>query len=106
MKYFGFSVSRAVGQFNCLCQTTSSYSCCYVMVADERTESHRDETKKLKAYIVKMKKELAETRDKMATDSASSETERAELQRQLDALREAVGAGQQRSEFNLLVSFS
>ena len=71
------------------------------MVADERTESHRDETKKLKAYIVKMKKELAETRD-----SASSETERAELQRQLNALREAVGAGQQRSEFNLLVSVS
>ncbi|CAI8051973.1 GRIP and coiled-coil domain-containing protein 2 [Geodia barretti] len=42
-----------------------------------------------------MKKELAETRDKVATDSASSETERVELQRQLNALREAVGAGQQ-----------
>ena len=73
------------------------------MTADEQTESHRDETKKLKAYIVKMKKELAETRDRMATDSV---TERAELQRQLNVLREDVGTGQQRSEFNFLVSFS
>ena len=66
-----------------------------MVAAGQLTESHREETKKLKAYIVKMKKELSEARDKMATAAASSTDEKAELQRQLEAMKEA---GQQRSE--------
>ena len=69
---------------------------CVCVAADQQAEGHREETKKLKAYVVKMKKELAEARDKMATSALSSE-EKAELQRQLDEMRESVGAGQQRS---------
>ena len=45
-----------------------------------------------------MKRELSEARDKMAADSASSDKEKAELQRQMDTMREALGVGQQRSE--------
>ena len=71
--------------------------CVFMCVAKE-TESHNDETKKLKAYIMKMKKELAETRDKMAATNSSSDNEKAELQRQLDEMKATLGAEQQRSE--------
>lgn len=49
-----------------------------------------------------MKKELSEVRDKMAATAASSTDEKAELQRQLEAMKEA---GQQRSEVKFPLPF-
>lgn len=57
--------------------------------SDQQASGHRDETKKLKAYIVKMKKELAEVRGKGAEGEE-------DLKRQLEGLRAATETGQQR----------
>ena len=59
---------------------------------DEQASAHKDETKKLKAFIVKMKREMADLRGKMAVPVE----EREELQRQLGELRASVEAGNQR----------
>ena len=59
---------------------------------DEQAIAHKDETKKLKAFIVKMKREMADLRGKMAVPVE----EREELQRQLGELRASVEAGNQR----------
>lgn len=61
----------------------------HVLCVGQQASAHRDETKKLKAYIVKIKKELADARGKAAAPSE----EREDLQRQLEA---SVEAGQQR----------
>lgn len=66
-----------------------SHSLCCCVLLDQQASAHRDEAKKLKAYIVKMKKELAEVRGKGAVGEE-------DLKRQLEELRAAAEAEQQR----------
>lgn len=48
-----------------------SEQCCPVL-ADQQTSSHREETKKLKAFALKLKKELAEMKEKVENLSSLS----------------------------------